>query len=146
MIHFRKFTTATRTKFGRDSVEPHFAADLTARNQSLKHLFCAKELAMKAKPKKKTELEKKARNVGEKARVVGEKAEMVGDQVSLEGEQARLVGEQARLVGEQARLVGEQARLVQGKAKLGGKEDILDDKGYKTIMRPAVRDILLSLN
>ena len=139
MIHFRKFTTATRTKFGRDSVEPHFAADLTARNQSLKHLFCAKELAMKAKPKKKTELEKKARNVGEKARVVGEKAEMVGDQVSLEGEQARLVGEQARLVGEQA-------RLVQGKAKLGGKEDILDDKGYKTIMRPAVRDILLSLN
>ena len=139
MIYFRKFTTASRSKFGRDSVEPNFAAELTARNQSLKHLFCAKELSMKAKPKKKAELAKKARKVGEKAREVGEQAEIVGEQANLDGEHARLVGEQARLVREQAKLVGQQARLVQGKARMTGEEDILDDMGYKTIIRPAVR-------
>jgi len=34
--------------------------------------------------------------------------------------------------------VGQQARLVQGKARMTGEEEILDDMGYKTIMRPAV--------
>ena len=90
-------------------MEPYLADELTDRNQSLKHLFCVKQLNMKVKPKKSEEV----KQTGGKCRGKGVQVKQAQTEVREEE-------------------VGE---------TVTDPEDVLDEKGYKTITRPAVRKI-----
>ena len=91
-------------------MQPYLADELTDRNQSLKHLFCVKQLNMKVKPKKSEAV----KQTGGKYR---------GKGVQVKQAQTELRGEE----------VGE---------TVTDPEDVLDEKGYKSITRPAVRKSL----
>ena len=131
---FRKLSTANRTQFGRGSVEPHLAKALTERTQKLKHSFSVKNLAMKQKPKKS----KAVLNVeGLEYKLVGKKLAGKG----LAGKESagkELMGKKtARKKGAENKPDGDMD--MENNEAVGGEEkENLDERGYKTIMRPAV--------
>ena len=141
---FRKLSTANRTQFGRGSVEPHLAKALTERNQKLKHLFSVKNLAMKQKPKKS----KAVLNVeGLEYKLVGKK--LTAKKLTTKGlagkESAGKESAGKELMGKKtARKKGAENKHdgdmdMENNEAVGGEEkENLDERGYKTIMRPAV--------
>ena len=136
--------------FGRKSVQPNLSFSLTDRNQSLKHLFTVKTLAMKQKPKKV----KEAGEVKEKAGEQNKKTEKVvkqSKQMVKDGKQIKLVekdGEKEKFENNMSGKKGckEKFRKVVEKTKKGEDKENLDEKGYKTIMRPAVSSFISTGN
>mgnify|MGYP001207716393 CR=1 FL=1 len=139
----RKFCTASRVVFGRNSVQPKISSSLTERNQSLKHLFTVKTLAMKQKPKKVKEVVETKKSVKEQDR---ENNKQVGKgakqrkQLENGEEKMKLVGKE-RLdklgKGDLGKMRARDKSVVE-KLEKGEDKANLDDKGYKTVIRPAV--------